>query len=68
MMVGAGGRASGVIQSYLAVLLVDRFGIFASLAAVLFAAFTLGGMFGPLAMGWFSDRTSSLLATRLNLY
>jgi predicted MFS family arabinose efflux permease len=24
-------------------------------------------MFGPLAMGWFSDRTSPLLTTRLNL-
>jgi MFS family permease len=67
MMAGAGGRGGGVIQTYLTVLLVDRFGISVSLAALLFAAFTLGGMFGPLVMGWFSDRTSPLLATRLNL-
>jgi len=67
MMAGAGGRGTGVIQSYLAVLLVDRFGISASFAAVIFTAYTLGGMFGPLMMGWFSDRTSPLLATRSNL-
>jgi len=67
MMAGAGGRGTGVIQSYLAVLLVDRFGISASFAAVIFTAYTLGGMFGPLIMGWFSDRTSPLAATRFNL-
>jgi len=67
MMAGAGGRGGGVLQTYLTVLLVDRFGISVSLAALYFAAFTCGGMFGPLAMGWFSDRTSPLLASRLNL-
>jgi len=67
MMVGAGGRGGGAIKAYLAVLLVDRFGISVSLAAVLFAAYTFGGALGPLSMGWFSDRTSALLATRLNL-
>ena len=67
MMVGAGGRGGGVIKAYLAVLLVDRFGISVSFAAVLFAAYTFGGALGPLTMGWFSDRTSPLLATRLNL-
>jgi len=39
----------------LTVLLVDRFGISVSLAALFFAAFTCGGMFGPLVMGWFRD-------------
>jgi MFS transporter, FSR family, fosmidomycin resistance protein len=67
MMVGAGGRGGGVIQTYLAVLLVDRFGISPSFAAMLFAAFTFGGVLGPLSMGWFSDRTSSLVANQLNL-
>lgn len=67
MMLGAGGRGGGVIQTYLTVLLVDRFGISVSFAAILFAVHTFGGMFGPLAMGWFSDRTSPVLATRLNL-
>lgn len=68
MMVGAGGRGGDVIRAYLAVLLVDRFGISPSAAALLFAAYTLGGVMGPLSMGWLSDRTSSLLATRLNLF
>lgn len=68
MMVGAGGRGGGVIQAYLTVLMVDRFGISASAAALLFAAYTFGGVLGPLTMGWFSDRSSALLATRLNLF
>lgn len=67
MMAGAGGRGGGVIQTYLTVLLVDRFGMSVSLAALFFTAYTFGGMLGPLTMGWFSDRTSPLLATRLNL-
>jgi len=67
MMVGAGGRGGGVIQAYLTVLLVDRFGISVSHAAFLFSAYVCGNTLGPLAMGWFSDRTSPLLATRLNL-
>jgi len=67
MMVGAGGRGGGVIKAFLAVLLVDRFGISVSFAAMLFAAYTFGAAVGPLTMGWFSDRTSPLLATRLNL-
>lgn len=67
MMAGAGGRGGGVIQTYLTVLLVDRFGMSVSVAALFFAAYTCGAMFGPLVLGWFSDRTSPLLAARLNL-
>ena len=67
MMVGAGGRGTGAIRTYLAVLLVDRYGISVSYAALFFAAYTFGGVIGPLALGWLADRTSSRLANRLNL-
>ena len=64
---GAGGRGTGAIRTYLAVLLVDRYGISVSYAALFFAAYTFGGVIGPLALGWLADRTSSRLAIRLNL-
>lgn len=67
MMVGAGGRGTGAIRTYLAVLLVDRYGISVSYAALFFALYTFGGVIGPLAMGWVADRTSPRLTIRLNL-
>ena len=67
MIVSAGGRIGGVMKTYLAVLLVDRFGISVSMAALFFTVFTIGELFGPLALGWLSDRTSPLLVVRLNL-
>jgi MFS family permease len=67
MMVGAGGRGTGAIRTYLAVLLVDRYGISVSFAALFFAVYTFGGVIGPLAMGWLADRTAPRLAIRLNL-
>lgn len=67
MMVGAGGRGTGAIRTYLAVLLVDRYGISVSYAALFFALYTFGGVIGPLALGWVADRTSPQLAVRINL-
>jgi FSR family fosmidomycin resistance protein-like MFS transporter len=67
MMVGAGGRGTGAIRTYLAVLLVDRYGISVSYAALFCAAYAFGAVIGPLAMGWLADRSSSRLAVRLNL-
>lgn len=67
MMVGAGGRGTGAIRTYLAVLLVDQYGISISYAALFFAIYTFGGVVGPLALGWLADRTSPRLAVRLNL-
>ena len=67
MMVGAAGRGTGVLQTYLTAFLVDRYGISVSFAALFLAAYTFGGVAGPLAMGWLADRTAPRLAIRLDL-
>ncbi len=67
MMVGAAGRGTGALNTYLAVILVDRFGISVSYAALFVAMYTFGGVAGPMVLGWFSDRTSPRLAIRIDL-
>jgi MFS family permease len=67
MMISAGGRIGGVMKTYLAVILVDRFEISVTVAAVFFTAFSIGEVVGPLTLGWLSDRTSPLMVVRLNL-
>jgi len=64
---GAAGRGTGALHTYLPALLVDRYGISVSYAAVFLSAYTLGGITGSLAMGWLADRTSPRLAVRLDL-
>ncbi|MDP2647580.1 MAG: MFS transporter [Desulfobacterales bacterium] len=58
MMVGAAGRGTGSLNSYLAAILVDRFAISPSAAAIFVGAYLFGGLTGPLTMGWVADRTS----------
>ncbi len=67
MMVGAAGRGTGSLNTYLAVILVDRFGISASHAALFVAMYTFGGVVGPMVLGWLSDRTSPRMAIRIDL-
>ena len=67
MMVGAAGRGTGALNTYLAVILVDRFGISVSYAALFVAMYTFGGVAGPMVLGWLSDRTSPRLAIRGDL-
>lgn len=67
MMVGAAGRGTGSLNTYLAVILVDRFGISASYAALFVAMYTFGGVIGPMVLGWLSDRTSPRFAIRIDL-
>ncbi len=67
MMVGAAGRGTGALSTYLAVILVDRFGISVSYAALFVAMYTFGGVVGPMVLGWFSDRTSPHFAIRVDL-
>ena len=67
MMVGAAGRGTGALNTYLAVILVDRFSISVSFAALFVAMYTFGGVVGPMILGWFSDRTSPRFAIRVDL-
>ena len=48
MMVGAAGRSTGALNTYLAVILVDRFSISVSFAALFVALYTFGGVVGLL--------------------
>jgi len=67
MVISAGGRIGGVMKTYLAVILVDRFEISVAFAAVFFTAYSIGEVVGPLTLGWLSDRTSPLMVVRFNL-
>ena len=67
MMVGAAGRGTGALNTYLAVILVDRFSISVSFAALFVAMYTFGGVVGPMFLGWFADRTSPQIAIRMDL-
>ena len=67
MMVGAAGRGTGALGTYLTTFVVDRYGVNVSFAAAFFAAYMLGGVVGPITMGWFADRTSPRLALRITL-
>jgi len=67
MMVGAAGRGTGGLHTYLTALLVDRYEIPVSFAALFLSVYAFGGVAGPLAMGWLADRASPRLALRLDL-
>jgi MFS family permease len=67
MMVGAAGRGTGALGIYLTAIVVDRYGVSVPFAATFFAAYMLGGVVGPITLGWFADRTSPRLALRITL-
>jgi predicted MFS family arabinose efflux permease len=67
MAIGAAGRGLGLLQVYLPTFVVDRFGASVPSAATFLAAYTFGGLLGPLTMGWIADRTSPHLVLRVTL-
>jgi MFS family permease len=57
-MVGAAGRGQGIDVAFLTPHLVNDFGIDPTAALMLIAVLQVGGVAGPLAIGWLSDRWS----------
>ncbi len=56
LMVGAAGRGSGINSVYLVPFFMDRFDVTASGGGFLLTLLAAGGLVGPLAIGWLSDR------------
>ena len=56
LMVGAAGRGSGINSTYLVPFFMDHFGVTASEGGFLLTVLYGGGLVGPLAIGWLSDR------------
>lgn len=57
-MVGAAGRGQGIDIAFLMPHFVTDFRLDQSVAALLITVMQVGGLFGPLALGWLSDRWS----------
>jgi MFS family permease len=57
-MVGAAGRGQGIDIAFLTPHFVNDFGIPTATATLLIAVLQFGALFGPLLMGWLSDRVS----------
>jgi MFS family permease len=57
LMVGAAGRGTGVNMTYLVPFFMAQYGVSASGGGVLLTLMQAAGLFGPLAIAWFSDRT-----------
>ncbi|MBI2934049.1 MAG: MFS transporter [Chloroflexi bacterium] len=58
MLAGAAGRGTNMLSTYLTTYLVDTYKMDVARAGFFFSAMTLGGVVGPLAVGWLADRTS----------
>jgi MFS transporter, FSR family, fosmidomycin resistance protein len=57
-MVGAAGRGQGIDIAFLTPHFVNDFGLSTPTATLLIAVLQFGGLFGPLLMGWLSDKVS----------
>ena len=67
MMVGAAGRGGGVNDTYLIPHFVNDLGLTLTMAAWVKMAQQVGGMAGPLAFGWISDRVSRKRVIQVSL-
>jgi MFS family permease len=56
LMVGAAGRGTGINATYLVPFFMERFQVTASVGGLLLTLLQGAGLFGPLAIGWLSDR------------
>ena len=69
LMVGAAGRGTGVNMTYLVPFFMAQYGVSASGGGVLLTVMQGAGLFGPLAIAWFSDRSGTRrLITQLTLF
>ena len=59
LMVGAAGRGTGVNMTYLVPFFMAQYGVSASGGGVLLTLMQGAGLFGPLAIAWFSDRSGT---------
>jgi MFS transporter, FSR family, fosmidomycin resistance protein len=68
-MVGAAGRGQGLDIAFLTTHFVNEFGMELTTATLLIAVMQAGGLVGPLALGWLSDRLprKRVLLTSLGL-
>jgi len=69
LMVGAAGRGTGVNMTYLVPFFMAQYGVSASGGGVLLTLMQGAGLFGPLVIAWFSDRTGTRRGiTQLTLF
>jgi FSR family fosmidomycin resistance protein-like MFS transporter len=66
-MVGAAGRGQGNDIAFLMPHFVNDFHLDQAVAALLITVMQVGGLFGPLALGWISDRWSRKKVLMLSL-
>ena len=66
-MVGGAGRDGGVNQIYLAPHLANDYGYGKLVVGVLMTAISIGGILGPIAFGWLSDRWSRVRMLQVSL-
>jgi len=66
-MVGGAGRDGGVNQLYFAPHLSKDYGYSSLIVGVLMTAISLGGILGPIAFGWLSDRWSRVRMLQCSL-
>ena len=66
-MVGASGRGGEDVQSYLGPHMVNDLGMGIAFVGLALSLVQLGGLTGPLLMGWISDRTSRVGVIQVSL-
>jgi MFS family permease len=67
LMAGAAGRGQGINATYIVPHFVNDFGLDVTRAAWLYTVLQAGGLVGPLAWGWLSDRFNRAHTIQLSL-
>ncbi len=67
MMVGAAGRGEGVNQTYIGPHLVNDLAFPVTVAGLALSVLQLGGIAGPIGLGWLSDRVSRVAVIQASL-
>ncbi|HLY67274.1 MAG TPA: MFS transporter [Chloroflexota bacterium] len=66
-MAGAAGRGTGVNVAFLSLFFISALHVDVKIAAVLLTVYQVGGLFGPIGIGWLADRMSRKLIIQLTL-
>jgi MFS family permease len=66
-MVGAAGRGTGISVAFMTGFFIVALGADVTTAAILLMVYQFGGLFGPLGIGWLSDRFNRKLVLQLSL-